>query len=1017
MNISFNQVDGHHEQAAKVNTSYKASASGKENKTSGEQAVFAWDHKGNGIGMQAYRDNDGKNGILDQASAFDEKNSKNYMVVMSNTMSDEDYKKLQENGGNPGDSKPGDMVTIMDQIKVTLAKSGVQIAGFTDTLDAATIKETGISDGYANAIANALVSKNLPATEDNIKSIATQLDKAQSLDGMSDGAKKYLIENELPPTVDNLYKAKYAGGTQATASQGYYGAGAYGYMAKKGTAEDLSSMEGQIKDVIEKAGLEADEANLERANWLLEKGLPLTEENLHYLADLDVVTFPMDLDKVALAAADAISVGLTAKDADLTVGDGYQTAEAGYIETAISIEEKTQAISDGDIKTAIEEGKSLTLYTLFQMSEKQASKDAVNTQDFSTLDKEKSFLEAKRQLVQIQLHMSAQANLKLMKQGISIDLQPLHQLAQMLEKEERLFHSTELNAAIEKTDAIKGLPEETIGVSVKEAWLANRVYTLDHVYETGKAIAADFAKAGQSYEALMTAPRADLGDRIQKAFRNVDDLLAENGMEVTDENRKAVRILGYNQMEITEDNLQAVKEADAMLNKVLRHLTPEKTLQMLRDGVNPMNMNLDELADYLSAQQDESASLEKYSKYLYRLEKNNEISAEEKEAYIGIYRLLRQIEKGDDAALGTVVANNQDLNLENLLSAVRTRKKGFIDTKIDDAFGLIKEVQKKGTDISDQIKGYYQTKAEQLTDELANGYGNVAGMSEHVADGMADNMADSMQDNIETADDFYKQNIDFMKDIANVSEDIFAELADDGITATANQVMAEQMLSDNTSFVQDLRKLSKDNKTEDAFLKDLEQISDAFDEGEEAVKEAYEVFAKRAAEQLETAGANSESHIDVRSYAFDMRQVSLWSEHAKQENYYVPMQLSDNVAMVHIKVVNGAKKGTVTVDLKAMGDELGKAAAVFTAKDGKIEGLIGAENEADLAKYQRIAEKCADFILEKTGKEADITCVYSQTMNLNAFYGEEKNTSTKELYQVAKAFIQSIEQEVTSYES
>ena len=31
-------------------------------------------------------------------------------------------------------------------------------------------------------------------------------------------------------------------------------------------------------------------------------------------------------------------------------------------------------------------------------------------------------------------------------------------------------------------------------------------------------------KAGVQYETLMTAPRTDMGDSIQKAFRNVDDI-------------------------------------------------------------------------------------------------------------------------------------------------------------------------------------------------------------------------------------------------------------------------------------------------------------------------------------------------------------------------------------------------------------------------------------------------------------------------------------------------------------
>lgn len=1025
MSIAINQIDTY-EKNQVVKNGHQTSVPETNDKVSKGQTVFAWDHSQDGIGMQAYRDNDNQSSLLEKAASFDEKNSKDYMVVMSNTMSDEDYCKWQENGGNPGDCEPGEMVTIMDQIKITLAKAGVEVSGFTDQLDAATIKDAGLSEGYANAIANALKYKNLPATEDNIKSMATQITQMQNMDQLSDGARKYLIENELPPTFDNLYKANFTAGKETAVSQGYYNTGTYGYMAKKGAIDDVSMMESQIRDIISQSGLEDNSKNMENATWLLEKGLPLTEKNLHYMANLDSLTFPLNLNQVALAAADAVSMGLSAKEGNLITGNGYQTEEAGYLDTSIKINEKTQAVSDEDLLAVIKSGKSLNLYNLFQavdnlqksavqiegektgqligkqiekqtenQIEQQSGRQVDEQIEHLTEQQQKQFLAAKKQLVQIQLTMSAQANLKLLKQGISIDLEPLNQLADMLEKEESLYHATELGNIVEKTEEIKHLPQDTLGVSVQETWMANRVYTLDHVYETGKHIAADYEKAGQSYEALMTSPRADLGDHMKKAFQNVDDLLLENGLEVSDENRKATRILGYNRMEITQENLDAVKEAEALLTKVVQQLTPEKTLHMLRDGVNPMEINLDELSNYLDTLQDEGESLEKYSKYLYRLEKNKEISQEEKDAYIGVYRLLRQIEKGDDAAIGTLVSKNQEMNFENLLSAVRTRKKGFIDTKIDDACGLLKEVQKNQQSISDQIMNYYKNRAGRVLHEMS-------------AEGFED---------FEEQKEFYQSDLTFMRQMKEIPEDTFTGLTQDGIATTANLLLAEQMISEDAAFVKDYRKLLKDRDKEKEFLDELEKLTDSFDSGKESVQAAYEAFAKRALQEFSDAGEESKNHIDVRSFAFDMRQVSLWGEHAKQESYYVPMQLSEHVTMVHVKVVNGDKKGTVTVDLKENDGFLGKARAVFQIKEGKVEGLIQVADETALSSYQEIAGKCCGLILEKTGKSADITCVHSQTMNLNAFHKDEKTESTKDLYQIAKAFIQSVEQEVTAYES
>ena len=307
MNVFVNQIEGKYDQGAVTRSSRGSEEAVKKDKTSGMQSVFIWSQSENAVGMQAYRTSGKQNTLLDQAIAFDEKNNKNYMVVMSQTMSAEDYKKLQEDGVNPADCTPHEMVTVMDQIKVTLAKAGVEIAGFTDDLDLATIKETGVSEGYANAIANACIQKNIPVTEDNIKAIASQMDQMQELQGLSDSARQYLIENDLPPTFENLYKATYATGKGEAVAQGYFQTDSHGYMAKKGDADEVAALDDQIKKIVEQAGLGDRPQSFEDAQWLLKRGLMLTDENLHYMAGLDTAFSDFDLDSVALAAADAIA--------------------------------------------------------------------------------------------------------------------------------------------------------------------------------------------------------------------------------------------------------------------------------------------------------------------------------------------------------------------------------------------------------------------------------------------------------------------------------------------------------------------------------------------------------------------------------------------------------------------------------------------------------------------------------------------------------------------------------------
>ena len=120
----------------------------------------------------------------------------------------------------------------------------------------------------------------------------------------------------------------------------------------------------------------------------------------------------------------------------------------------------------------------------------------------------------------------------------------------------------------------------------------------------------------------MTAPRADLGDRMEKAFQNVDDLLSEIGQDTTPENRRAVRILAYNQMSVTSENVEQVRAWDNKLTTTVDRLKPSAVLSMIRDGQNPLTMTIDELNQNLDERNDSDTKQdEKYAKFLYKLEK------------------------------------------------------------------------------------------------------------------------------------------------------------------------------------------------------------------------------------------------------------------------------------------------------------------------------------------------------------------------------------------------------------
>ena len=147
-------------------------------------------------------------------------------------------------------------------------------------------------------------------------------------------------------------------------------------------------------------------------------------------------------------------------------------------------------------------------------------------------------------------------------------------------------------------------------------------------------------------------------------------------------------------------------------------MTPGVTLQMIREQKNPLEMTMEELDEYLNKQdRDYSADTERFSKFLQKLDRTNGISQEEREAYIGIYRMFRQIEKADGAVVGSIVATGAEMNFKNMLSAVRTRADKNMDVRVNDEFGALENLITNKKAIDEQIMSGYQNQENEGSTE------------------------------------------------------------------------------------------------------------------------------------------------------------------------------------------------------------------------------------------------------------------------------------------------------------
>lgn len=895
-----------------------------------------------------------------------------YLTVMSNSVSEEDFANLTEEGFKPCDTDVETAVTVVDEIKAALAEAGIVVDGYNDDLDPEVLKEITGSEVRAQEITRAFHENDIPVTEENVRDVMQALEKSRELAEPTDGTVIYMVRQGMEPTVDDLYLAQHSAGVNGgPQSYGYYDQNGSGYYAKRAEEYDWDALQEQIERVIRDAGLKEDKESTDQARFLIEKGIPLTAGSLSCLAGLREISYPLSEEWTIHAAAAAISDGKRAGDADVANPDSAWRQ-------AVYWKEQTEHISDEAVREAAESGEKLDLRHLSALQERIDMQSAdendtvrdggaaypasgVTEEDGPDPDKGdavqaesgtgSAYIRARRQLEELRLQMTITANYSLIKRGFALDTTELSQLVEELraaenEKQQKLFGGE----SVSENETRKSLFNETIQAREKlymaPAALAGRMagaqeaWSLRHTAEQSEQLRSAYELAGERYEIMMTQPRTDLGDSIRKAFRNVDDILRDIKLETNEENRRAVRILGYNRMEVTKEQIDRVKAADMSLQRVTEKMTPASVLHMIREGKNPLSMTVPELEEYLTHEGDDPASdQEKYSEYLYKLERTNGITDEEKESYIGIYRLFRQIEKSDGAVIGSLVNQNAELTMRNLLSAVRTGRHKGLDLEVSDHYGALREIARTDITIDEQIMSAYENQiCGRIYDTLEPAALHEMDLNENPTLERLYEMLreasvkEEVREEIKTQERQYRSGqLVQMREAAELGEEHIRALLDADQPVSANALMAIQaMRSTRNRAFSKLYEPIKENteqggrlkEAQETFLRAAEDVRDSLTDSETA-EAAYEAFTKAAEELLVQRGFVDRTYMDVRAYQLIGRQLTLAAGMAREEQYRVPVEIGGQVTALDVKIRHDkGMQGCVAVSMEH--DSFGK---------------------------------------------------------------------------------------------
>lgn len=968
----------------------------------------------------------------------------NEMAVLSNTMSAEDYEKARKDGFSPETMDGHTIVTVVDKIKMELAASGVDISGMGGSLDEDVIKQYVGSGALASQIIDSLQNADLPLTEDNVKETLSACDMASSLGSLSDDAMAYLLSNNLSPSVSNLYKAQSATSANEISAV---------------LSEDAKSdLKPQMEQVIISAGMQINEDTLALSGWMVANEIPLTSANLAYASDLQSLSFPTDSTRVISAAMQAIAEGKNATDAMLI--DGYSLASQ-----AQEITDVIASATDDDIAYLVKNDKEITVENLreahavnaaaqtkaAEISESEDAGEAGNgalsneESDASarnqTADFELRMITARRQLEETRLVMTSEANYKLLKQGISIDTKPLQELVENLKEIETGYYKTLLEAegasasddqavtmqeTLAKVSALEKMPAYTLSIPEADK------NTLNGLYEAGKKLQLTFSQAEDQYETMRTQVRTDLGDSIKKAFGNTDAILQDMDLPLTAENERAVRILGYNSIELTRENIAEVKALDSQVQRAFSNLTPSTVAKFIKEQKNPLDMQLSDLNEQAEQykQEDASAEADQFGEYLWKLEKNNQISEDERDSYIGIYRMMHQIEKTDGAAIGALYEQGISLTMRNLFTEVRNEKRQGMDYSVDDSFGGV-DAEMDGSILDQAEKVFFTNTLRAATDMLSPEKVRLATSESSWEEQSPEQFAQALfeaNDDAERMESAGERIRAFAK-ASEAEESIYRMLESYDIPATSENIQAAVSYTlDRNSAYRKLFGMGNDAYFDENGEPNFDEIkNDLLHEFGEAIKtpedmaQAQRTLAEVAENVMRTMihSGDEVTSLDIKDMKLLNKQISLGSAMAKEETYHIPIMVENEVGDMTLKIVRGKEKKGL-VDLMFSSSSLGKVAAQFKADGESVTGFVASDRQETNARLAKCGERFEEMLKQDDMyQETEIRFLYTVDLDLNQFESrdsakntpdDEKNSErdavqTKKLYHTAKSFL------------
>lgn len=553
--------------------------------------------------------------------------------------------------------------------------------------------KTSFQDASSLTVVIESIDNNgLPIIKKHIQQGMTLLDKVDKMKALSEKELLTLIQRATPLEIDAIYRAIHSLSKSSKSLQ---------------DDENYLRLEKEIpraliENHLERIGVDNTNEHQQLAIKMMAREIPITKENIERFYEIPKLIEELQTDKAKKQILDQTfeSIRQQGKLSPIALNQisGDTKNENVSIEAIDHIINKLPEMTMRDVRATIRDVKKASRQSIDINLRDIVTPKKID--EIATLsdDIESEAINVHKNLEEIRLKMTYEVALRMASKGILVDIEPLEKVVEALRVESHLIKTETFNEMSYEPN----LQEEfKFDKMVEDLQILRQDYKSSLTQVLKEEMRLHIHPMAE-YEKSMTQVRADLGDRVEKTFGQFESILLDLGVTINKENLNGLEVLARAQMPINMENLEHVTFLQAQVNEILEHLNPHMVVQMLKEGIDPLSLDVSETLSFMKNfnQRFGFTHEERVAQAIVKMEADKSLAPEMKEGILGVYRMLHTISRSMGRATGFLVKNDLPVTLENLFEAAQYVKKTkeqrpLIQVDVDQDFGLLETIKQE----------------------------------------------------------------------------------------------------------------------------------------------------------------------------------------------------------------------------------------------------------------------------------------------------------------------------------